>query len=64
MDAVDLVRYNHMLRARYARFFEKHLSWAQLSKDHQTSHLTIAGAFMHGCNMEEWYLHDLPIGKE
>ncbi len=64
MDAVDLVRYNHVMRARYGRFFVAELSWAQLTTNHQTSHQTIAGAFMHGCNMEEWYLHDLPQKRE
>ena len=55
-DARDLVRWNHAVRLRFARYFET-LPWRVLRENHETSHLNIANVFMHGCNMEDWYLH-------
>ena len=59
MDPRQLVRYNHSQRRAFAEFFVKELDWDTLTEDHETSHHTIANVFMHGCNMEDWYLHSI-----
>ena len=63
MDAPDLVRYNHALRRAFADFFAKEVPWEVLMEDHETSHQNIANVFMHGCNMEDWWLHYVWPGK-
>jgi uncharacterized damage-inducible protein DinB len=63
LDPRDLVRWNSDVRLRFARFLETQ-PWSVVAENHETSHQSIANVFMHGCNMEDWYLHFIVPGKE
>ncbi|HLF06436.1 MAG TPA: DinB family protein [Thermoplasmata archaeon] len=56
MDPRDLVRWNHAVRLRFARFFET-VPWEVLSEDRGASNGSISSIFMHGTNMEDWWLN-------
>jgi len=63
MDPATIVRYNHDCRRRFADFFVDSVPWDVLVENQETSHQNIANAFMHGCNMEDWWLHFVLPGK-
>lgn len=63
MDVRDLVAYNHAQRRAFAERFTE-LDWGILVENHETSHQNIANVFMHGANMEDWYLNTLWGGEE
>jgi uncharacterized damage-inducible protein DinB len=62
-DPRDLVRWNHSVRLRFAEFFET-LPWEVLSEDKGASNGPIASIFMHGTNMEDWWLHHVLAKKK
>lgn len=63
MDIRALMAYNHELWRRFADHFVDELSWDELSRNHETSHNTIANVTMHAINMEDWWLNYVLVGK-
>lgn len=63
MDVRSLVDHHHALWRRFADHYVDALTWEELSRDHETSHQTIANVTMHAVNMEDWWLHYVMPGK-